>query len=186
MSLNLRFWFLLWSENVPCATDGFKRQVKRLLYTLFESGSDCERLLLIQTPLSYKLNPTSLETPTLQNGMMVEVIGVTRQLHTVEKSWGGNMLLSVVDETLKQVFKEAGTKVIYSYIENKCHLKREEIAEKPEIFSTGLERLLSSGAPVIEKMILKNLYSKHELEFEEKEGYEFSDYIEELKEKHGC
>jgi len=68
----------------------------------------------------------------------------------------------VVDEKLKQVFKEAGAEVIYGY----------------------LEKLLSSAKPVIEKMILKNLYCKLELKFVEKEGYEFSDYIKELREKY--
>lgn len=153
---------------------------------MFESDSEYEWLLLIQTPVSYKLNPTTLGTFTWQDGMMVEVIGVTKQLHTVEKSRGGELLLSVVDETLKQVFREAGAKVIYDYLENKCHLKREEITEKTEVFSAGLERLLSSGAPVIEKLILENLYRKLELKFEEKKGYEFSDYIKESKEKCGC
>ena len=153
---------------------------------MFESDSEYEWLLLIQTPVSYKLNPTTLGTLTWQDGMMVEVIGVTKQLHTVEKSTRGELLLSVVDETLKQVFREAGSKVIYDYLENKCHLKREEITEKTEVFSAGLERLLSSGAPVIEKLILENLYRKLELKFEEKKGYEFSDYIKESKEKCGC
>ncbi len=95
-------------------------------------------------------------------------------------------MLSVVDETLKQVFREAGAKVIYDYLENKCHLKREEITEKTEVFSASLKSLLSSAGPMIEKMILENLYSKLELKFEEKKGYEFSDYIKELKEKCGC
>ena len=118
--------------------------------------------------------------------MMVEVIGVTKQLRTVEKTGSlDDLLLSVVDETMKQVFREAGAKVIYNYIEDKCHLKREEIAEKPEVFSLGLERLLSSATPMMEKLILKNLYSKLELKFAEKKGYEFSDYIRELKEKCG-
>ena len=152
---------------------------------LFESDSEYEWLLLIQTPVSYKLNPTTLGTLTWQDGMMVEIIGVTNRLRTVEKTGSlDDLLLSVVDETLKQVFREAGAKVIYNYIENKCHLKREEIAEKTEVFSAGLERLLTSGAPVIEKMILKNLYSKLKLRFVEKEGYEFSDYREELKGKY--
>jgi len=65
-------------------------------------------------------------------------------------------------------------------------LKREGIAEKPEVFSAGLERLLGSGAPVIEKLILKNLYVRLDLRFREKKGYEFSDYIRELEEKCGC
>jgi len=138
-----------------------------------------------------------------QNGAVAEVIEMTTKLRPEEKfsesasrkrkgkncertETQDDLLLSVVDDTVKQVFKEAGAEVIYSYIENKCHLKREEIAEKPEVFSAGLERLLGSAAPVIEKMILKNLYSKLRLEYEEKDGYEFSDYLKELREKCGC
>ena len=97
-----------------------------------------------------------------------------------------NLLLNAVDETLKEVFKGAGAEVIYNFMENKCHLKREEIAEKPEDFSADLKRLMVSAASVIEKMILENLYSKLRLEFEEKQGYEFSDYIKELREKCRC
>jgi hypothetical protein len=97
-----------------------------------------------------------------------------------------DLLVSVIDETLKHVFKEEGVEVIYVFIESKCHLKREEIAEKPEVFSTGLKMLLVSGAPVIEKMILENLCSKLDLKLVEKEGYEFSDYVKELREKLGC
>jgi len=110
---------------------------------------------------------------------------MTMGLHTLEKTQSVDDLLpSVVDETLRQVFKEAGTKVIYSYIENKRHLKREEIAEKPEVFSAGLESLLVSAARVIEKLILKKLYRKLGLKFEKKKGYEFSDYIKELRAKY--
>lgn len=97
-----------------------------------------------------------------------------------------DLMLNVVDETLKQIFGEAGTTLIYDYLENNCHLKREEIAKKPEVFSADLRKLLKSGAPVIEKMVLKNLYSKLQLEYEEKEGYEFLDHIKELKKKSGC
>jgi len=92
-----------------------------------------------------------------------------------------DLLLKTVDETLTQVFREEGAKVIYNYVENKCHLKREEIVEKSEDFSAGLDRLLGSAAPVIEKLILKNLYHELRLEYAEKEGFGFSDYIKELK-----
>ena len=92
-----------------------------------------------------------------------------------------DLLLNAMDETLRRVFREEGAKVIYVFMENKCHLKREKIAEKTEDFSAGLERLLGSAAPMIEKMILENLYSKLRLKFVEKEGYGFSDYVKELK-----
>ena len=141
-------------------------------------------------------------TTTWQNGIVVEVVGMTKQ-QTVEKPTASvntkrddevcektgklnDLLLSAVDETLKQVFKEAGAQVIYNFIENKCHLKREEIAEKPEDFSADLKRIMLSAAAMIEKMILENLYSKLELKFEEKEGYGFSDYLKELREKCRC
>ena len=134
-----------------------------------------------------------------QNGTVTEVGEMTTQ-HTVEKPTVSvntkrndevcekteklaDLLLSAVDETLKQVFKEAGAQVIYNFLGNKCHLKREEIAEKPEDFSADLKKLMVSAASFMEKMILENLYSKLELKFEEKEGYEFSDYIRELKGK---
>jgi len=94
-----------------------------------------------------------------------------------------NLLLDAVDETLRHIFKEEGANVIFHYLENKCHLNLRRIAEEPEDFSAGLERILTSAGSVIEKIILKNLYSKLELKFEEKEGYKFSDYVKELKEK---
>jgi len=138
-------------------------------------------------------------TITWQNEIVAEVVGMTTQ-HTVKKPIASvntkrddetcektgklnDLLLSAVDETLKQVFKEAGAQVIYNFLGNKCHLKREEIAEKPEVFSADLKKLMVSAASFIEKMILEKLYSKLELKFEEKEGYEFSDYIRELKGK---
>jgi hypothetical protein len=90
-------------------------------------------------------------------------------------------MLNTIDETMKQIFSETGAKVIYDYLENQCDLKPEEILEKPEVFSAGLEVLLVSGAQVIENLILKNMYRKLELKFEEIKGYEFLDYIKELK-----
>jgi len=122
-----------------------------------------------------------LGTFTRQNAC-TEVIGLTKRLRSVEKTGSlDDLLLIVVDETLREVFREAGTKVIYDFLGNNSHLKLEEIGEKPEVFSAGLERLMVSAAQVIENLILKNLYRRLGLKFEEKEGYEFSDYIKELR-----
>jgi hypothetical protein len=129
----------------------------------------------------------------------VEVIGMTERLGAVETSVSihvkrediivermenlDSLLLDVIDETLKSIFRELGAKFIYNYLANNAHLKRKEIAKKSEVFSANFRILLSSGAPVIEKLILENLYSKLDLKFEEKWGYEFSDYIKELKKR---
>jgi len=138
-------------------------------------------------------------TFTWQDGTVAEVVEMTTQRSAAESgvsvstkredivcegTWRlDDLLLRAVHDTVKQVFKEAGAKVIYDCLANKYHLKPEEIAKRPEDFSAGLERLLGSAAPVIEKVILQSLCGKLELEFVEKEGYRFSDYIKELREK---
>jgi hypothetical protein len=91
------------------------------------------------------------------------------------------LMLNAIDDALKQIFKEDGAKVIYDYLQNRSDLKLEKISEKPEGFSASLEELLVSGAPVVENQILRNMYRELELKFEEKKGYEFPDYIKELK-----
>jgi len=86
-----------------------------------------------------------------------------------------------VDEALKQIFKEDGAKAIYDFLEKHANIKPDEFADKPEIFSSALETLMVSAAQVVENVILKKLHSKMKVEFVEKQGYKFSDYVKELK-----
>jgi hypothetical protein len=142
-------------------------------------------LHLIHIDGSHKLNKTPNRTLTKQNGILVEVVIVSRHLHAVEKIGRLDGLLPlVVDETMRQIFREEGTKVIYDCLESNSLFEWEEIAQNPEVFSAGLEKLLGSAAPVVERLILKNLYLKLGLRFKEKKGCRFPDYMKELKEKH--
>ncbi len=86
-----------------------------------------------------------------------------------------------IDMQLRQVFGETGTSVIYNYLQSALSLSQEEIPRKLEIFSEGLDKFLSSGARVVEKIILDGLYSNFGKQFQAKEGYRFVDYINELK-----
>jgi len=144
-----------------------------LTSNVFDSDSEYKQLFLIQTTNSYNLNHITSEDFIWQNGMSLVKIS--------KKPEVDDLLLSAIDETMRQIFNEAGTKVIYDYLINNHHLKLEEFAEKPEVFSAGLERLMGSAARVIEQMILKNLYRRLGLKFEEKKGYGFPDYIKELR-----
>ena len=90
-------------------------------------------------------------------------------------------LVSTIDTQLKQVFGETGASVIYQYLQSALSLRQEEIPRKLETFSEGLNRFLNSGARVVEKVILDGLYSDFGQEFQFKEGYNFADYVEELK-----
>lgn len=80
-------------------------------------------------------------------------------------------------------FGEYGGRYIVDFLKGKSDLKLEEIAERPEAFSKNLRKLLGSGALVLEKLILENLYCKLSLKFEEKEGYDFPEYIKDLTQK---
>lgn len=89
--------------------------------------------------------------------------------------------MKTIDTRLNQIFGETGTSVIYNYLQNALSLPHEEIPRKLEIFAEGLDRFLSSGAKVVEKVILDALYSDFGQEFQFKEGYSFADYVRELQ-----
>jgi PAS domain S-box-containing protein len=91
------------------------------------------------------------------------------------------LLLDVVDETLTQIFRDVGVRVIYASFEQNCQLKREEIPAKPDAFTVCLGKLLASAAPVIEKLIVKSLYRKCGVEYVESAIFNFSDRVKELK-----
>ncbi len=65
----------------------------------------------------------------------------------------------IVEKVLTQVFGEEATRLIYKHLEHHYSLKRNEVAERIDIFAKGLEDFLRSGAYVIEKKILEDIYS---------------------------
>ena len=92
-----------------------------------------------------------------------------------------DVLLSIVDETLTQIFKDVGVRVIYDSLEHNCRLRREEIPGKPDVFTACLGKLLSSAALVIEKLIIKNLYHRFNTEYVEPTIFDFSERVKELR-----
>ena len=105
--------------------------------------------------------------------MRVNVMETSREF---EKS-----LSKIIDTQLRQVFGESGTSVIYQYLESTLSLSHEDIPKKLDVFAEGLDRFLSSGARVVEKVILDGLYSDFGQEFQFKSGYDFIDYVNALK-----
>ncbi|MCX8177915.1 MAG: hypothetical protein N3F10_06455 [Candidatus Bathyarchaeota archaeon] len=49
--------------------------------------------------------------------------------------------------------------MIYTYLESKYSVRRNEIGDKIELFARGLEDFLKSGARIIERKILEDIYS---------------------------
>ena len=92
-------------------------------------------------------------------------------------------LVETIDTRLKHIFGETATSVIYSYLQTSYSLPQEKIPERLDTFADGLNEFLSSGARVVEKVILEDLYCNFGQKFKVKEGYRFTDYITELKTK---
>ena len=67
----------------------------------------------------------------------------------------------VIYRILEQVFGEEATRLIYQYLESKYSVKKNEVSAKIEVFAEGLEEFLRSGAYVIEKKILDDMYSSY-------------------------
>jgi len=78
-------------------------------------------------------------------------------------SEGENKISKIVDRVLNQVFGEEATRLIYRYLESNYSVKQREIAEKIDVFAKGLEEFLSSGAQVVERKILEDMYSSYGL-----------------------
>jgi hypothetical protein len=74
-----------------------------------------------------------------------------------------NKISKIIDKVLKQVFGEEAALLIYKYLEVTYSLKQDEIAEKIDLFAKGLEEFLRSGAYVVERKILEDIYSTYGL-----------------------
>jgi hypothetical protein len=70
-------------------------------------------------------------------------------------------VFKIVDNVLKQVFGEKVTPLIYKYLETHYALKQNEFSTKIGVFAKGLENFLNTGAPIIERKILNDIYSSY-------------------------
>jgi len=91
------------------------------------------------------------------------------------------LFIEAVDEGL-DVLGESGRHMIFFHLENSYSIKRREIFKKPEAFAAGLEKIFGAGASVLEKLIVKSLYSKLGLKYEDKEERAFAEYVNDVKE----
>jgi hypothetical protein len=78
-------------------------------------------------------------------------------------SKGEDKISKVIDRVLTQVFGTEATTLIYKHLEHNYSLKHDEVAERIDVFAKGLEDFLSSGAYVVERKILEDIYSSYGL-----------------------
>ena len=91
------------------------------------------------------------------------------------------LFIEAVDEGL-QTLGESGKHMIFFHLEKSYSIKRHEIPQKPEAFAKGLEKIFGAGASVLERLIVKSLYSKLGLKYEDMESRPFADSVKCVKE----
>lgn len=86
------------------------------------------------------------------------------------------LLMEAVDESLT-VLPKSGREMLFFHLERSFSLKKHDIPKKPEIFATALEQIFGAGALILEKLIVKNLYSKLGLEYKDRRDLTFADCL---------
>ena len=98
----------------------------------------------------------------------------------MQKASFDKMVQECLEQALSETFGEESAKIVQYYVGKSFGVtitKREE-------FSEALHELLGYGAQVVERKILGKLYLELGLRLKEKEGYTFTQYIEEAKRRH--
>jgi hypothetical protein len=90
------------------------------------------------------------------------------------------IIMEAIEEGLA-VLGKSGKQTVYFHLENNCSIKKQEIPQKLEAFAKGLENMFGVGAIVLENLIIRSLYSKLGIEYEEIKDYEFIDYLKHAK-----
>jgi len=85
-------------------------------------------------------------------------------------------LTEAVDEGLLTL-GESGREAVYFHLNNTYSLKKKDVPDKPQAFDEALRKIFGVGADVIERSVLKKLYSKLEIDFIENKNYGFANYI---------
>jgi hypothetical protein len=89
-------------------------------------------------------------------------------------------LLVAIDEGLSSL-GDSPKQAILFHLENSFKLTRTRIPMNLTGFVKALEEIFGPGASYLEKLILKNLYEKLDLEFEEEEMRNFMDHVDDAK-----
>jgi len=102
---------------------------------------------------------------------------------TKQKRGCNDKVSKAIDDVLRKIFGDEATLLIYKYLENCYSLRRDEIGEKIDVFAEGLEKFLRSGAYIIERKILEDIYSSdgltRRIEFESRENKH--DFVSQMK-----
>lgn len=91
------------------------------------------------------------------------------------------VLLDAVDSGLL-ILGENSRMAIYFHLDKTFKIKREEIALKFEEFKEALENIFGPGAEIIKAVIVRELQTRLDSDFEEKGTFELASYVDLIQE----
>jgi hypothetical protein len=94
-----------------------------------------------------------------------------------------DLLLECIDEVLVDLLGRRSREAIYDCLERDQSLARTDIPEHMTLFIQLLEETFGKGSRTIWKAVVKRMYEKLEWKFYDNPGYEFIDYMEEIRGK---
>ena len=88
------------------------------------------------------------------------------------------LLIEAVDEGLSSL-GDSSRQAIYSYLESRFNIKREEIPSKIKAFEDALESIFGAGASFLEILVMQRLYGKTGASFKwhVSKDVTFSEYV---------
>ena len=91
-------------------------------------------------------------------------------------------LCSAIDKTIVEVLGDAVLVALYSVLEHRYAITRDELAYRTDTLFQVLETTFGlSGAKNVGNRIAQKLYRKLELPFHDRESYALLDYVEDAK-----
>jgi hypothetical protein len=94
-----------------------------------------------------------------------------------------DLLLQSIDEVLSDLLGRRTREAIYDHLERNYSLARSDIPKHVTKFLELLEATFGKGGKTIWKLIVRRMYEKLEWDFYDNPGYEFLDYMEEIRAK---
>jgi len=87
------------------------------------------------------------------------------------------ILRDCIDSVLGEVLGDVGSAVLLRQVGGAS------LSNGIEFFAEALERVFGAGAFLLETLIIRRLYMELKIEYAEKAGYKFADYVKEAKTK---
>ena len=91
------------------------------------------------------------------------------------------ILLEAVEEGLSSL-GDSPKQAIFFHLETSFEISKDNIPTNLTEFSKALEKIFGPGALYLEKLIVKRLYEKLGLEFEEVKNWDFLEYVNSARE----